>query len=335
MNPDLSTRYLGMNLKNPLVVASCGLTGRLDTLRALEDAGAAAVVLPPLFAEQVEHEEQAIHRMHEYHTESFGESLDFFPELDDYNTGPESYLELIRAAKKALGIPVIASVNGHSPGEWTRYAGLVAEAGADALELNVVIVPTGADLTGAQVEERLVDLVSSVREAVAIPLAVKISPFFSSIPHIAHRLLEAGADGLVVFSRSLEPDIELETLDVLPRIAPSSSKDIHLPLRWIAILHARFGGSLAAAGGFRETADILKALLAGADAVMTASALVEYGPTHLAALLRGIETWLREREYESVEQMQGSVSRLNCADPSAYERPNYLKALVSYTGKFI
>lgn len=335
MSVDLSTHYLGIHLKNPLVVSACPLTGELDTLRQLEEAGAAAAVLPSLFEEQIEHEETAIQHLHEFHTESFAESLDYFPELDTYNIGPDSYLDHIRAAKQALGIPIIASLNGASPGGWTSYARMIEQAGADALELNIYVVPTETDLTGERVEQRYVELVGLVREAVSIPLAVKIGPFFSSIPNMAQRLVEAGANGLVLFNRYLEPDIDLETLDVVPHLALSTHEELRLPLRWIAILRDRVKASLAATSGVHQCDDVLKVLLAGADVAMTASALLKHGPRHLTDVLEQVQTWLVEREYDSVEQIKGSVSRHNCANPSGFVRANYMKALVSYSGKFI
>ena len=335
MGVNLSTRYLGIQLKNPLVVSACPLTGKLDTLRQLEEAGAAAAVLPSLFEEQIEQEEAALQHLQEFHTDSFAESLDYFPELDSYNTGPDEYLDHIRAAKQAVGIPIIGSLNGASPGGWTRYARMIEQAGADALELNIYVVPTATELTGGQVEQRYVDLVASVREAIAIPLAVKVGPFFSSVPHMGRRLVEAGANGLVLFNRYLEPDIDLETLDVVPHLALSTREELRLPLRWIAILRDLVTASLAATSGVHESDDVLKVLLAGADVAMMASALLKQGPRHLSTVLEQVRNWLVEREYDSVEQMKGSVSKRNCANPSGFVRANYMKALMSYRGKFI
>jgi len=335
MSVDLTTRYLGLTLKNPLVVSACPLTGDLDSLRQLAAAGAAAVVLPSLFEEQIEHDELAIHQLYEFQTESFAESLDYFPQLDDYNTGPDSYLKQIRAAKQAVDIPVIGSLNGESSGGWTRYAQLFEKAGADALELNVYFVPTDVELSGQQVEDRYVELVASVRRTVAIPLAIKVGPFFSSLPHMARRLASAGADGLVLFNRYLEPDIDLETLDVVPRLELSHREELRVPLRWIAILRDRVATSLAATTGVHEADDALKVLLAGADVAMMASALLKHGPGHLTAMLDQLRGWLVEHQYASIEQLKGSVSQKNCADPAAYERSNYMKALISYCGDFI
>jgi dihydroorotate dehydrogenase (fumarate) len=332
MNIDLTTRYLGLELKNPLVVSSCPLTGKLDNLHQLEAAGAAAVVMPSLFEEQIEHDQWAIHHMQENQANSVAESLDFFPDMEEYNTGPETYLAQVRACKKALHIPVIASLNGATPGGWTHYAKMIEDAGADALELNVYLVPTEPGLTSQEVERRYILLVTSIREAISIPLAVKTGPFFSSPVEMAHRLVDAGADGLVLFNRYLEPDIDLETLDVVPHLVLSSRQEMGLPLRWIAILRDRLSASLAATSGIHETEDIIKVLLAGADVAMMASTLLRHGPGHLKKVLEQLSIWLAEREYKSVTQMRGSVSQANCADPTGYERSNYMKALVSYGG---
>lgn len=335
MNCDLTTHYLGLELRNPIVVSACPLTGNPDTLRQLEEFGAAAAVLPSLFEEQVEHEEAAIHNLHEFQAESFAESLNYFPELENYNTGPDSYLHHIAAAKQAVDIPIIASLNGSTPGGWTQYARMMEEAGADALELNIYIVPSEIQLTGEQVEQQYVDLLAAVREAVSIPLAVKIGPFFSSIPYMAHRLVESGANGLVLFNRYLAPDIDLETLEVVPHLALSTNEEFRLPLRWIAILRERLNTSLAATSGIHGAEEVLKVLLAGGDVAMMASALLQQGPRHIATVLQQLQTWLVEHDYESVQQIKGSVSQQHCTDPTAYVRSNYMKALVSYSGKFI
>ncbi len=335
MSIDLTTRYLGLHLKNPVLASASPLTGKLDTLKQLEDAGAAGAVLPSLFEEQLVHDEAAIHDLHIFHADSFAESLDYFPEMDTYNTGPDSYLEQIRTAKQALEIPIIASLNGSSLGRWTDYAAMIEQAGADALELNIYLVPDDVNMTSAQVEASYVELVQSVRKTVSLPLAVKIGPFFSSIPAMASRLRMAGADGLVLFNRYLEPDIDLETLDVVPQLVLSSREELKLPLRWIAILRDQVDLSLAATSGLHESQDLLKVLLAGADVGMLATALLQQGPGHVATVVRELEAWMREHDYESVEQLKGSVSQANCADPANYLRANYMKALVSYSGKFI
>jgi dihydroorotate dehydrogenase (fumarate) len=333
MSVDLSTRYLGLALKNPLVVSACSLTGKLDTLRRLEDAGAAAAVLPSLFEEQIEHDEMAVHNFFEATSEAFPEALTFFPEVDDYNAGPDRYLQHLRDARAALSIPVIASLNGVSTGGWLRYAKLIQEAGADALELNVYLVATDPDETAEAVEARYVELVADVRRAVSIPLAVKIGPFFSSLPNMARKLTQVGADGLVLFNRFLQPEIDLDTLAVAPHLVLSTSDELRLPLRWVAILRHQVKASLAATSGVHTAEDVLKVLLAGADVAMLASALYKHGPNHLRKVLSGVRSWLEERDYESVTQMKGSLSQSNAPDPGAFERSNYIKTLVDFSGK--
>jgi dihydroorotate dehydrogenase (fumarate) len=332
MSPDLTTRYLGLELKNPLVVAACPLTGQVESLRRVADAGAAAVVLPSLFEEQLEHDQMAIHRFYESGAESFPEALSYFPELDDYNTGPDPYLQLISGAKKAVPVPVIASLNGASRGGWVRYARQIEEAGADALELNVYFVCTEPYITGEQLEARYLELVAAVRDAVSIALAVKIGPFFSSLPNMASRLVQAGANGLVLFNRFLQPDIDLETLQVVPKLVLSTSDELRLPLRWIAILRAFFDVSLAATTGVHTAEDVLKRLLTGADVTMVASALYRHGPEHIRTLLDGVRAWLEAKEYRSVAQMKGSLSQVNAPDRAAFERANYIKTLAHFTG---
>ena len=330
MSPDLSTTYLGLKLASPLVPSASPLTANLDMLKRLEEAGAAAVVLPSLFEEQIEHDQIDLHALLEYGTDSFGEALTYFPELDVYNAGSEDYLEHLAAAKEALSIPVIASLNGVSTGGWTRYASLVQETGADALELNVYALETDPDASAASIEERTLQLVARVREAVTIPLAVKVGPYYSAFANIARHLADAGADGLVLFNRFLQPDIDLETLEVTPQIALSTSAELRLRLRWIAILRGRVPASLAATGGVHTAEDVLKLLLVGADVTMLASALLQRGPELLPELRADVEAWLTEREYESVEQLKGSMSLASCPDPAAFERGNYMRALVSY-----
>ncbi len=332
MSRDLGTRYLGLSLKNPLVVSACTLTGQLDQLRRFEDSGAAAVVLPSLFEEQIEHDEMAVHDFYEAHADASPEAQSFFPEVADYNTGPERYLEHVAAAKRSLAIPVIGSLNGVSTGGWIRYARLIQEAGADALELNIYFVATDPDETSETVERRYLELVAAVRQAISIPLAVKIGPYFSALPNFARRLVQAGAEGLVLFNRFLQPDIALETLTVEPRLVLSHSDELRLPLRWIAILRPQLAASLAATTGVHRAADVIKLLLAGADVTMCASALYKHGPEHLLELLEGLDTWLGERDYASVEQLKGSLSQLNAPAPGAFERANYIKTLVNFTG---
>jgi dihydroorotate dehydrogenase (fumarate) len=332
MSVDLSTRYLGFELKNPLVVSACSLGNKLENLKRFEDAGAAAIVLPSLFEEQIEHDELAVHRFYERGSESFAEALSYFPELDDYSTGPESYLRLIEHAKESLEVPIIGSLNGTSLGGWTDYARLIEGAGADALELNVYLISTDPEMTAAEVEDRYLNLVHSVQEAISIPLAVKISPYFSSLPNMVRKLVRAGAAGLVLFNRFLQPDIDLDTLQVSPHLVLSTSVELRVPLRWIAILRPQTDASLAASSGVHTAADMVKLLLAGADVTMTASSLYQHGVTHLSTLLDGLNVWLAEKEYASVTQLKGSLSQVNAPDPDAFERANYIKTLISFGG---
>lgn len=332
---DLKTRYLGLELRSPLLPSSSALTGTLDSLRKLEAAGAGAVVLPSLFEEQLTHDALEVDRLLETGAYSHGEALSYFPDLDDYNTGADDYLALVRAAKAELTIPVIASLNGISSGGWVRHAALIQDAGADALELNIYYVAAQPGQAAAEAERRYLDVVIAVRDAIDIPLAVKIGPYFSALAHMATEIVAAGADGLVLFNRFYEPDLDLETLDVVPRLVPSRSDDLFLPLRWTAILRGRIEASLACATGIHTAADVAKALLAGADVAMMASALIGDGPQRLADVLRELRDWLTEKEYESVEQLKGSVSQRAVADPDVFERSNYLKALASYSSPFL
>jgi dihydroorotate dehydrogenase (fumarate) len=331
MTPDLETVYLGLELRNPVIASASPLTGDLDTLRALEAAGAGAVVLPSLFEEQIEHEEVELHQALEHGAHSFGEALTYFPELDDYNTGPGSYLEHLEAAKRALRIPVIASLNGRTTGGWVRYARLAEDSGADAIELNVYTVEADPLTEGVHVERRLLELVREVRAAVDIPLAVKVGPFYTAFANVARRLAEAGADGVVCFNRFLGPDIDLEALTVEPVVRLSTSEELRLPLRWIAILRGRVALDLAATGGAHTAEDVVKLVLAGADVVMLASSLLRSGPAHLTAVVGGLSAWLAEREYASVEQARGSMSQAACPEPGAFERAQYMRALTSYS----
>jgi dihydroorotate dehydrogenase (fumarate) len=330
VTPDLSTSYLGLRLRTPLVASASPLTGDLDTLRALEDAGIGAVVLPSLFEEQIEHEELALHETLELGAQSFGEALTYFPEMDDYNTGPDRYLELVAEAKRALSVPVIASLNGTSAGGWARYAELLQEAGADAIELNVYAVETDPHASGASVEERTLRLVTRVRGAVTVPLAVKVGPYYTAFANMAQRLADVRVDGLVLFNRFLQPDIDLETLSVRPELHLSSAEELRLPLRWVAILSGRVPISLAATSGVQTHADVVKLVLAGADAVMVASELLRRGPSLVRDLTKGVSEWLAEREYASVEQAKGSMSQAACGNPGAFERSQYVRTLVDY-----
>jgi dihydroorotate dehydrogenase (fumarate) len=329
MSVDLRTTYLGLELRNPLVASSSPLTGHLEILRRMEEAGAAAVVMPSLFEEQLERDELAVRGFFECGMDHFVNTLSELSELDHYNRGPAKYLSEIKQAKKALSIPVIGSLNGVGMGSWARHARLLEEAGADAVELNAYFVPTDPEATAVQVEERYLDLVAAVREAVTVPLAVKLGAYFSSLPNLARRLVEVGANGLVLFNRFLQPDIELETLRINPRLALSTSAELRLPLRWIAILRPQLTISLAASTGVQTSQDVLKLLLVGADVTMTTSALLRHGPAYLRTLLDGLPTWLEERGFASIEQVKGTLSLRNSPNPAAFERANYVNMIAT------
>jgi dihydroorotate dehydrogenase (fumarate) len=327
---DLTTRYLGMKLKNPLVPSASPLMEEIGNIRKMEDAGAAAVVLHSLFEEQIAAEALDLHRFTTKGTESFAESLTYFPEPSEYRLGPEEYLEHIGKAKAAVKIPVIASLNGASAGGWIEYATLIQEAGADALELNIYYLPTDSALSAEQVENAYVEIVKAVKSSVRIPVAVKLSPFFSNVAYTAKRLDQAGADGLVLFNRFYQPDIDLEELQVKTHVLLSTPQAMRLPLRWIAILHGRIRPDLAATSGIATSADCLKMLMVGAKATMLCTVLLKKGIDQIREIEKGMRQWMEEREYESVEQMQGSMSQKKVGDPAAFERAQYMKALASY-----
>lgn len=335
MNVDLRTHWLGFDLKHPIVASASPLTGTVDSLKRLEDAGIAAVVLPSLFEEEIEHEEMATHNLYLFGAEVSPEARGFFPEMQGWSSGIEKTLKLIGEAKRSLSVPVIASLNGYTTGGWTQIAKQMQEAGADAIELNVYFLAASVNDDSAEVEQRYVDLVESVTQQVKIPVAVKVAPYFSALAHMAARLSKAGAKGLVLFNRFLQPDIALDELVVTPHLVLSTSDELRLALRWIAILRGRVPTDLGATGGAHTVDDVLKLLLAGADCVMLASSLLTRGPAHVAALVRGVEAWMAEREYKSVAQMKGSLSQRSCPDPDAFERANYMKALRSYTSDFV
>lgn len=327
---DLSTRYLGMHLKNPLIASSSPLTEDLDTLRRLEEAGIAAVVLPSLFEEQIARESEMLDDGLSYGEESFAEALRYFPDLQDYHMGPQGYLEHIRRAKAALSIPIIASLNGVTTGGWIRYARLMEEAGVDALELNLYYLPTSPEETGQTVEENYLQLVRDAVASVRIPVALKLSPYFSSLPYMAKRFEEAGAAALVLFNRFYQPDIDLETLEVVPNLVLSTSHELRERLRWVAILYPQVRLDLAITGGVHTAEDVLKAMMVGAKAVTMASALLRHGPKYVQQLLEDIRRWMEEHEYVSIAQMQGSMGRQRVANPAAYERANYMRVLSSF-----
>ncbi|TBR19614.1 dihydroorotate dehydrogenase-like protein [bacterium] len=328
---DLSTRYLGLMLENPLVPSACPATESLDNLKRLEDAGAAAVVLPSLFEEQLRQDERSLRHWVSHGSEQHPESTSYLPVPEDFTLGPDQHLERVRRAKESLGIPVIASLNGETPGGWSAYAERLAEAGADALELNIYRVAADPDVPGERVEEDALTVVRDVRKRIKIPLAVKIGPYYSSLANMAARLVSAGADGLVLFNRFYQPDIDLEALEVRSRLLLSGPQAQRLPLTWIALLHGKVrGASLAATGGVQNHEDALKMLMVGADVTMMAAELLRRGPGHVKTVLDGLTQWMEEHEYASVAQLKGSMSQRACADPAAFERANYVKTLSGY-----
>jgi dihydroorotate dehydrogenase (fumarate) len=327
---DLSTTYLGLKLKNPIVPSASPLSHSLDNMKRLEDAGASAIVMYSLFEEQITHEAAELDHYLSYGKETFAEALTYFPEPQEYNLGPEEYVNLLRKAKESLHIPVIGSLNGISTGGWIKYAKKIEEAGADALELNVYYIPTDPALTAQDVEDRYLEVLSAVKTTVRIPVAMKLSPFFSSMANMAQRLDQAGAAGLVLFNRFYQPDIDLETLEVKPSVILSTPQAMRVPMRWVAILYGKVKASLAATSGIHTAEDVLKMLMAGADVTMMASGLLKNGPQRITEILSQMNQWMLEHEYISVAQMKGSMSQKSVADPAAYERANYMKALQSY-----
>jgi dihydroorotate dehydrogenase (fumarate) len=321
---------MGLKLKNPLVPSSSPLTANADSIRELEDAGAAAVVLHSLFEEQITHEAEELAHLTTQGTESFAESLTYFPEAGDYRLGPDEYLEHIRKAKLAVDIPVIASLNGVTVGGWIDYAKKMEQAGADGLELNVYYVATDPTLHAPDVENRYVQILKAVKSHVKIPVAMKLSPFFSATAAMAKRLDEAGADALVLFNRFYQPDIDLDSLEVRPDLVLSTPHETRLPLRWIAILCGHVKASLAATTGIATGRDVLKVVMAGADVAQVCSVLLRKGTRELDHMLQDMQTWMEEKEYTSIRQMKGSMSQQACPDPAAFERANYMKALNSY-----
>ena len=327
---DLSTTYLGMKLKNPIVPSASPLSHTVDSMKRLEDAGAAAIVMYSLFEEQIAHDAAELNHYLSYGTESYAEALTYFPEASEYNVGPEEYVDLVRKAKESLEIPVIGSLNGISAGGWISYAKKIEEAGADALELNIYYIPADPQLLSSDVEDRYLEVLLAVKRTVRIPVAMKLSPFFSSMAHMVHRLDTAGADGFVLFNRFYQPDIDLDTLEVKPGVTLSTSEAMRLPLRWIAILYGRIRGSLAATSGIHTASDVIKMIMAGADVTMMCSALLHHGPGHIKETLDAVHRWMLEHEYISIRQMKGSMSQRSVADPSAFERANYMKAIRSF-----
>ncbi|MGD0539126.1 MAG: dihydroorotate dehydrogenase-like protein [Verrucomicrobiota bacterium] len=327
---DLSTTYMGMKLRSPLVPSASPMTRELADLKQAEDAGAGAVVLPSVFEEQLRRESAELDLALTQGTESFAEALSYFPQLGEFRLGPEDYLEYIAKAKAALKIPVIASLNGTSVGGWTDYARKIQQAGADALELNIYYIPTDPQLSALEVENTYLDILKAVKAAITIPVAVKLSPFFSNMANMARQLDRAGANGLVLFNRFYQPDIDLETLEVESSLLLSTPQARRLPLRWVAILHGHIQASLAATSGIHTAQDVLKILMAGADVTMLCSVLFRKGMPHIAAIEQEIQQWMTVHEYESVTQLKGSLSQKNCPDPSAFERAQYMRVISTY-----
>jgi dihydroorotate dehydrogenase (fumarate) len=330
---EMRTTYLGFELASPLVASASPMTRKIDALLQLEDGGVGAVVLPSLFEEQVEHDAMAVHHGLEFGAGAFAEAPGgYLPEVDEYNTGAQHYIDLLGQAKEELSIPVIASLNGTSTGGWTLYGRILEDAGADALELNIYDVAADPTVTSEAIEHQYLDLVTEMRESISIPLAVKIGPFFSAMAHFATRLEDAGANALVMFNRFYQPDIDLATLTVKPNLQLSHSYESLLVLRWLAIVRDHVSADLAATTGMHEAEDVVKAILAGANVAMMTSALLRNGPAHAATVIEGVQRWFDERDYASVDQARGSLSQKNIPDPAAVERANYMETLTSYSG---
>lgn len=327
---DLQTTYMGMRLAHPVIASASPLSKDTDGVKRLEDGGASAIVMFSLFEEQIRAEQAALEALASAGSDSFAESLSYFPPVEAYRVGPDRYLELIRRARESVGVPVIASLNGVTNEGWIDYAKQMHQAGASAIELNVYFIAADLDMTGRDVEQRFIDVLRAVKAAVPIPIALKTGPFFSAFGNMARRLDDAGADALVLFNRFYQPDFDLERLEVEPSLELSTPNEIRLPLLWIAVLAGRIKASLAATTGVHSGVEVVKYLLAGADAVMSTSAVLEHGPTHLGRLVTELRAWLEGREYSSVTQMKGAMSQLKVADPIAFERANYIKVLETY-----
>lgn len=328
---DLSTTYLGLKLRSPLVPSAAqALTESVDNLKRMEDAGAAAVVMHSLFEEQLSLERRELFESLTQGTESFAEALTYFPEMEEFHAGPELYLEHLQKVKAAVKIPIIASLNGSTPGGWVEYARKMELAGADAIELNIYWIPTDPSLSSIRIEDTYVEILRSVKEQVDIPVAVKLSPFFTNFANMARRLEVAGADGLTLFNRFYQPDLDLEQLEVTPNILLSTPMAMRVPLRWIAFLRGQLRLSLAATSGIHRATDALKMLMAGADVTMLCSALLRHGIKHLTTVENDLKAWMEKHEYESVNQLRGSMSQKNCPDPAAFERAQYMRAVSSY-----
>ncbi|MDH6097850.1 dihydroorotate dehydrogenase-like protein [Anabaenopsis sp. FSS-46] len=327
---DLTTTYMGIKLKSPLVPSASPLSEDIDNIQRMETAGAAAVVMHSLFEEQLRLESHELHDHLTQGTESFSEALTYLPDSINFRVGPETYLEHIRKAKERVSIPIIASLNGSSLGGWTNYAKQIQQAGADALELNIYYVPTDMELTSNEIEQTYINILDAVKAVVTIPVAVKLSPYFTSMANMAQRLDAAGADALVLFNRFYQADINLNLLDVETNVLLSTPQSLRLPLRWIAILHGRIHADLAATSGIHSGQDVLKMVMTGAKITMLCSVLLKHGIDQIRVIEREMREWMEKHEYESVQQMQGSMSQQNCPNPSAFERVQYMRSLASY-----
>lgn len=327
---NLSTTYLGLNLKNPLVASASPISKNIDKVKKMEEAGISAIVMYSLFEEQIIHESLELDHFLSRGTESFAEALTYLPDGGMYSLSPEKYLNQVAGLKKAVNIPVIGSLNGVSKGGWTSYAKRIEEAGADALELNLYYLVTDPEMTSQQVEDAQVELVAEVKSVIKIPLAVKLSPFVTSLPHFAKRIVDAGANGLVLFNRFYQPDFDLDELDIVHSLDLSTSAELRLPLRWISILSSKISTDFALTSGVHTAQDVLKAMMAGAKVSMMASTLLHNGAQAASAVLENLQTWMKEHEYESIQQMQGSMSQKNVKEPAAFERANYMKVLGSW-----
>jgi dihydroorotate dehydrogenase (fumarate) len=327
---DLTTTYLGLKLNNPLVASPSPLSEKVENVKRMEEAGIAAVVMYSLFEEQIIHESLELDHFLSRGTESFAEALTYFPNVGKFSLAPDKYIETLEKTKLAVNIPVMGSLNGVSTGGWIEYAHKIQDAGVDALELNLYYLPTDPSLTSTQLEDNYLKLVSDIRAEVKIPLAVKLAPFFTALPNFARRLVEAGADGLVLFNRFYQPDLDLENLEVVPNLVLSNSEELRLPLRWIAILYGKVKADLALTSGVHTSEDAIKAIMAGANVAMTTSALLKRGNSAIQQILTGMQEWMAKREYVSVQQMRGSMSQGAVAEPAAFERANYMKVLNSF-----
>jgi dihydroorotate dehydrogenase (fumarate) len=327
---DLTTTYLGLTLKNPIVASASPLSKKIDSAKKLDEAGVGAIVMYSLFEEQIIHESLELDHFLTRGTDSFAEAMSYLPDSGSYATGPGKYLDHVTALKKAVSVPVIASLNGVSKGGWTKYARYMQDAGADAIELNLYYVASDPNLTSVELENAYAELVAEVKRSITIPLAVKLSPFFSSIPNVCKKLADAGADGLVLFNRFYQPDFDLDDLDVVHTLHLSNSTELNLPLRWISILYGKVKADLALTSGVHTAQDVIKAMMAGAQVTMLASELLANGYKRVPEILSVMEAWMQEREYASVKQMQGSMSQQAVREPAAFERANYMKVLGSW-----